>query len=60
MTAISVSADGSYIVSGNEAGSIDFLDASFSNERYLWRVAARDRVRSVRSLMMDHSLWLVP
>jgi len=47
VTAVSTSADGSYIVSGNAAGSIDFFDASFSRETYLWRVAARDRVRSV-------------
>lgn len=46
VTTISVSADGSCITSGNAPGSIDFYDTGFSYETYLWRVAARDQVRS--------------
>ena len=45
--AVSTSADGSYIVSGNTDGSIDFFDTAFSHRTYLWRTVVRDQVRSV-------------
>ncbi len=44
---VSMSADGSCLVSGNSAGAIDFFDTEFSHQTYLWRAMARDQVRSV-------------